>query len=124
MYLADDSVARDAAETARNLTGAQTISPEFLQEFDAFIIPGHALVLPCAQRQNLLRFAQMSAYSGHVWNDDRALKAHERQQPERPTIKRKTCFDAELDYGRVLLRGPHITMCDYAYSPTGICDHL
>src|SRR5499426_1350677 len=46
MHLADHLIAGDAAEPPCNLTGAEPVRPQLLQEFDAFIVPGHALVSP------------------------------------------------------------------------------
>jgi hypothetical protein len=43
MDLANNSIAGNAsAEFCGNLTGAKTIAPQFAQQFNAFISPGHA----------------------------------------------------------------------------------
>ena len=41
MHLTDNSVAGDAAEAASDLTGGQTVQPELLQRFYAFVGPTH-----------------------------------------------------------------------------------
>src|SRR5690606_17821623 len=44
MHLADHRVAADAAQLRSNLTGAQPVRPEFLEPFDPFISPVHAML--------------------------------------------------------------------------------
>src|SRR6476620_1343688 len=54
--------------------------------------------LPCAQRGNPARLAQIPAYSGRAWKDDRARKgARERQQPDRPTINARLILTLNLE---------------------------
>src|SRR5262245_46430117 len=54
--------------------------------------------LPCVQRLNPARLAQIPAYSGRAWKDDRAHKgAHERRQPDRPTINARLLVTLNLE---------------------------
>src|SRR5262245_53236863 len=54
--------------------------------------------LPCAQRRNPAQLAQIPAYSGRVWKDDRARKgALERRQPDRPTINARLMVTLSLE---------------------------
>jgi hypothetical protein len=41
MHLADDGIARDAAELLRDLRGAETRAPELVKGCNAIIGPGH-----------------------------------------------------------------------------------
>src|SRR5262249_39692049 len=43
VHLADDRVARDAAEFARDLTGGKPVGPQLLQQLDPLVSPRHAL---------------------------------------------------------------------------------
>ena len=43
MHLADDRVARHAAQAARNLTRTQAFGPEFLKQFNPLVSPSHGL---------------------------------------------------------------------------------
>jgi hypothetical protein len=42
--LADDCIARDAADAASDLAGAQSFGPELLQELDSLVVPTHLIV--------------------------------------------------------------------------------
>jgi hypothetical protein len=54
--------------------------------------------LPCAQRLNPARLAQIPAYFGRAWKDDRVRKgALERQQPDRPTINARLMVTLNLE---------------------------
>src|SRR5262244_2249901 len=54
--------------------------------------------LPCAQRGNSALLAQIPAYSGQAWKDDRAHQgALERRQPDRPTINARLMVTLNLE---------------------------
>src|SRR5262245_12684614 len=122
MHLADHGIAGDAAEPPRTLTGAEPVRPQLLQEFDAFIVPGHALVSPvctagefgaaCADSRLLRTGLERRSSSARSTRTPTARPADD---------QRETDCDAELgSTDAYCSKGAHTTVCDYAYLPTNL----
>src|SRR6185295_7028864 len=99
MHLADHGIAGDAAETPRNLAGAEAVGPQLFQEFDAFIVPGHALVSPvCATAEPDATCADSGLLRTSLERRSGAQRrALERQQPDRPTINARLMVTLNLE---------------------------
>src|SRR5262245_43083760 len=122
MHLADHGIAGNAAETARNLAGAEAVGPQFFQEFDAFLVPGHALVSPVCT----------TAEPGATCADSRLLRTslERRSGTQRstrtPTARpaddqRETAGDAELGSTDAYCSTARTQRCaTYAYLPTDL----
>ncbi len=91
--LADHRVAGDAAELAGDLAGGKAVLPELLQQFDAFVGPGHVFSLgPCPRRIRLRsRNASRPRQTQNLdWKlarrtTSRAFRGRTYSRPESPT---------------------------------------
>jgi hypothetical protein len=60
MHLADHRVARDAAEFLGDLAGGLALPPHLLEQFDAFVGPGHAVLRFDRPARGLLQTRHMA----------------------------------------------------------------
>ena len=69
MHLADDGVARDAAELRSDLARRQAVGPKLLSHFDAFVGPAHALYPQQSLRRKSLDGIKRLVWAATGWPD-------------------------------------------------------